>query len=55
MTVNYFLTLFLIGEDKRKHGLKVGKKLIQTPDILGYYKISKVIIPRKQENEDLFS
>ena len=27
-----FLNLFLLGEDKRKHGLKIGNRLIQIPD-----------------------
>ena len=57
MKVNYFLNLFLLGEDKRKHGLKVGNRLVQIPDILSYCKISKIIIPRKKpkKNEDLYS
>ena len=56
MTVNYFLNLFLLGEDKRKHGLKVGNRLVQIPDILSYCKISKIIIPRKnKKNEDFYS
>ena len=55
MTVNYFLNLFLLGEDKRKHGLKVGNRLVQIPDILSYCKISKIIIPRKNKKMKTYS